>query len=128
TVADLDDAADFLEIDLGLEARQLPLDDLADLARFDHSCSFVATARLRLEPWVRCSRSVVRFLAPLESLLQPCELAVQAAVHDDAADLGDEAAEQGLIPDFLQPHLLAAPGPSPPRCRTPAPRRGPRPR
>src|SRR5262249_57705898 len=114
TVADLDDAADFLEIDLGLEARQLPLDDLADLARFDHSCSFVATARLRLEPWGRCSRSVVRFLAPLESLLQPCELAVQAAVHDDAAHLGDEAAQQALIHHLPHPHLPPPPPPSPP--------------
>src|SRR5256884_3939858 len=53
-VADLDDAADLLQIDLRLVARQLTLDDLADLTRFDHS------------------------LPSRHSLSQPRELAVQA--------------------------------------------------
>ena len=35
-VADLDDAADLLEVDLRLVARQLALDDLADLSGLDH--------------------------------------------------------------------------------------------
>ena len=38
-VADLDDAPGFLEVDLGLVALQLALDDLADLFRFDHGLS-----------------------------------------------------------------------------------------
>jgi hypothetical protein len=37
TVAHLDDAAGFLEVDLGLVALELPLDDLADLLRLDHA-------------------------------------------------------------------------------------------
>src|SRR6185436_15894472 len=35
-VADLDDATDLLEVDLRLVARQLALDDLADLSGLDH--------------------------------------------------------------------------------------------
>ena len=35
-VADLDDAADLLQVDLRLVARQLALDDFADLSGLDH--------------------------------------------------------------------------------------------
>src|SRR5438309_2380555 len=38
------------------------------------------------------------------------QLAVEAAVHDEAADLGDEAAEEVLIDDLLHDHLRAAEG------------------
>ena len=37
-VADLDDATDLLQVDLRLVARQLALDDLADLSGLDHVC------------------------------------------------------------------------------------------
>ena len=46
-VADLDDAADLLEVDLRLVARELALDDLADLSGLDHACL----------PYPRASRS-----------------------------------------------------------------------
>ncbi len=75
-VADLDHATDLLEVDLRLEARELALDDLADLSGLDHAVS------------------------PLpfhQAFPHPRELAVEAAVHDQAADLGDEAAEQLFV-------------------------------
>src|SRR3989454_8602541 len=43
-----------------------------------------------------------------EPISQPGELAVQAAVHDQAAALGAEAAEQLLVQHLLDGHLLSA--------------------
>ena len=60
-VADLDDAADLLQVDLRLVARQLALDDLADLSGLDHA---VSPLPLR------------------QALPHARELAVEAAVHD----------------------------------------------
>ena len=71
-VADFDDAADLLEIDLRLVARELALDDFADLSGVDH-------------------RSPLGAGQPVTHAL---ELRVEAAVQDHAADLGHEAAQQ----------------------------------
>src|SRR4030095_5091521 len=79
-VADLDHAADLLQVDLRLEARELALDDLADLSGLDHAGS------------------------PLpfpQAFPHPRELAIETAVHDHAADLGHEAAEQMLVLDLF---------------------------
>jgi hypothetical protein len=46
-VADFDDAPGFLEVDLGLVALQLALDDLADLFRLDHG-SYPLARRSRI--------------------------------------------------------------------------------
>src|SRR4029077_649559 len=73
-------AADLLQVDLRLEARELALDDLADLSGLDHAVS------------------------PLpfhQAFPHPRELAIETAVHDHAADLGDEAAEQMLVQDLF---------------------------
>src|SRR5262245_64462056 len=43
-VADLDHAADLLKVDLGFIARELSLDDFADLSGLDHSRPFSETA------------------------------------------------------------------------------------
>src|SRR6185503_18948580 len=69
-VADLDHASRFLEVDLGLVALELTLDDVADLFRLDH------------------------VLSPCQPLAHARELPVETAVENEAADLGDEPAEQ----------------------------------
>ena len=77
-VADLDHAPGFLEVDLGLVALELALDDLADLFRLDH------------------------VLSPCEALAHARELPVETAVENEAADLGDEAAQQRSVHGLLE--------------------------
>src|SRR6185436_6520041 len=66
-VADLDHAADLLQVDLRLEARELALDDLADLSGLDHAVSHLPFH---------------------QAFPHPRELAIETAVYDHAADLG----------------------------------------
>ena len=87
-VADLDDATDLLEVDLRLVARELALDDLADLSGLDH----------------------VYPLPARQTLPHARELTIETAVHDEAADLGDEAAEQILVERLVYDDLLALEG------------------
>src|SRR5262249_15744957 len=87
-IADLDDATDLLQVHLGLVARELALDDLADLSGLDHA-----------SPLPLC-----------EALAQSAQLTVHPAVHGEAAELGDEAAEEILVEDFLDDDLLATEG------------------
>src|SRR5881397_1013494 len=82
-VADLDDAPGLLEVDLGLVALELALDDLADLFRLDH------------------------VLSPRESRAHALELPVETAVHDEAADLGDESPQERLVHLLVQKNALA---------------------
>src|SRR5438876_4282264 len=46
-VADLDDAPDLLQVDLGLVACQLSLENLADLSGLDHPCPLTSRSRSR---------------------------------------------------------------------------------
>ena len=82
-VADLDHAPGFLEVDLGLEALELALDDLADLFRLDH------------------------VLSPCEALAHARELPVETAVQDEAAHLGDEPAQERSVHGLRDEDLLA---------------------
>src|SRR5713101_1772187 len=43
--------------------------------------------------------------ASREAFSDPCELSVQAAIHDGAPDLGHEAAEEARVHDFLENHV-----------------------
>src|SRR6185437_3221251 len=82
-VADLDHASGFLEVDLGLVALELTLDDVADLFRLDH------------------------VLSPCEPLAHARELPVETAVENEAADLRDEPAQQRGVDLLFQDDALA---------------------
>src|SRR5437016_9264054 len=84
-VADLDYPADLLQIDLGLVARELALDDFADLRRLDHR---------RPREWT---------LPRCQTLANPRELTIQTALEDHAADLGDDPPQHALVPAPLAP-------------------------
>ena len=62
-VADLDDAADLLQVDLRLVARELALDDLADLSGLDHAFVLFRALRAR-ESLFACGRAVRRGCRP----------------------------------------------------------------
>ena len=68
-VADLDDAADLLDVDRRLEARKLALDDLADLPGLDHSCRLLLN-RARA-PGLRHARAPPQPRPVLPHLLDP---------------------------------------------------------
>ena len=63
-----------------------------------------------------------------QALAHPRELPVETAVHDEAADLGDEAAEQMLVHDFLDDDLRLPRGVARQRATEALAERGARPR
>src|SRR5260370_15528975 len=108
-VADLDDPAHLLEVDLGLVARERALADFADLSGVDHSV--ISTTISIISPLGSPPEGGSPRTAD-EPFIDAGELAVEAAVDDVAADLGDEAAQQIpvelLFPDhFAGAHPLA---------------------
>src|SRR6202008_3422658 len=88
TVTDLDDATDLLQVDLRLVARQLALDDFADLSGPDH-------------------RSLLSLLLR-EASMHSRQLSVQASVDEKASHFGHEAAEQSAVRELFEHHGLAA--------------------
>src|SRR5712692_8059196 len=110
-VADLDDAADLLQVHLRLVARELLPDDLADLSGLDHRYPRRGAAPpFRTSPprVARAKPALERGLVMREPLAQPRQLAVQASVHQEAADFGDEPAQERAIHGLFEHHLLAA--------------------
>src|SRR5262245_25074507 len=53
------------------------------------------------------SSALIMGLSPCQPLAHPPELPVETAVHDEAADLGDEAAEQRRVHALLEENALA---------------------
>src|SRR5207247_2710166 len=103
--ADLDDAADLLQVDLRLVARELPLDDLADLSGLNHRSPLrVAQATLALE----------RGLTTCEALSQTCQLPIEAAIDEEASDFGDKPTEERAVHRLFEHHLLATEHPAQP--------------
>src|SRR5262249_48682041 len=103
-VANLDHAADLLKVDLGFIARELSLDDFADLSGLDHSRPFSETATGARA--ARCS------VTPFACQLRPeaGELAVEAAIDDVRTHLGYEAAQEAVVHGLVQLDVFAVEG------------------